>query len=180
MSNSKTLNWNDRFALLDHFAPSDTKACSIFGVSQTELETARSMKQAGAFRSSSDMDVESYSKMFSASKKTDAKAKTGSTSTTKSRKPGYVAISISDTKPESATKSQKVLKKRGRKGDKISKAFSNIPQTPTPVSKFVNDNEISLAVLRQSKRFDTNPELGAVHVKKDKTLDTLMIWRDAT
>ena len=184
MSNSKTLNWNDRFALMDHYTPSDADACSAFGVTQTELDTARDMRAAGAFTATPDVDVKSYQNMFAAKSVTTATASKKSaskSSTTTSKKSGSTSVTKTKTttaKPETATKKPKELKKRGRKGDRIAKAFAAIPATPVPVDKFASDNNVSLAVLRQSKRFDKSPEMGNVHVKKDKTSGSLMIWRE--
>lgn len=194
MSNSKTLSWNDRFALLDHFKPSDADACSAFGVTQSELDTARDMRTAGAFTASPDVDVASYSTMFgiqaapktasASTSSTSATPSKSSTTTTKAKKSGATSITKTGksggAKPETATKKVKEPKKRGRKGDKIANAFAAIPASPTPVEAFASSNNVSLAVLRQSKRFDPNPDLGTVHVKKDKESGTLMIWREAT
>lgn len=172
MSKSKTLNWNDRFALLDHFQPDDNMACTALGVTESELTTARSMRKAGAFSPTTNMDVESYSKMFSADGSSTSTVKTKTAKSSTSTSTG------ANVKPETATKKVKVPLKRGRKGDNIANAFSAIPLKPTPVLAFAESKGVSLAVLRQSKRFDVKPELGTVHVKKDKTSKTLMIWRD--
>ncbi len=185
MSNSKTLNWNDRFALMDHYTPSDADACSAFGVTQSELDTARDMRKAGAFAASPDVDVKSYQNMFAASSATTtstaSKSSSKTTSSKTAKKSGSTSVTKTTTttaKPETATKKKKELKKRGRKGDRIAKAFAAIPATPVPVEKFASENNVSLAVLRQSKRFDKSPEMGNVHVKKDKGSGSLMIWRE--
>lgn len=177
MSKSKTMSWNDRFALIDHYKPNDDAACSAFGVTQDELKTAREMRSAGAFTATPDIDVKSYANLFSAA------APAAASSTTKtSRRGGATRTKKTTTtkgKPATATKKTKEPKKRGRKGDKIATAFAAIPTDPTPVEDFASDHGVSIAVLRQSKRFDKSPELGAVRVKKDKETKTLMIWREA-
>lgn len=162
MSKSKTLTWNDRFALIDHFKPSDDQACTAFGVTDKELSAARGMLAAGALTPTQNIDAKSYSKLFN----------TGSTTISK---PSTTSTSV---KPATATKSIKVPKKRGRKGDKIITAFKAIPSAPTSVDTFAKDNNVSVAVLRQSKRFDKSGVSGQVRVKKDKGSNTLMIWRD--
>lgn len=180
MSKSKTLNWNDRFALLDHYAPSDEQACSAFSVTPDELKTARDMRSAGAFTATPDIDVNAYGNLFAT-----ASAVPASTPSTKtpSRRGGVTSTtktSTTESKPATATKKSKEPKKRGRKGNNIAKAFAAIPTTPTPVEKFANDYGVSVAVLRQSKRFDTSSSAGAVRVKKDKESKTLMIWRESS
>lgn len=171
MSKLKTLSWNDRFAVLDHFKPSDAEACSAFNVTQDELKTAREMRTAGAFTATPGIDVDSYASLFSTSDaSTKAPRRTTSTSTTKTPSDG--------TKPATATKKVKEPQKRGRKGDNIAKAFGAIPSTPTAVDAFAAAHGVSVAVLRQSKRFDKSGSAGAVHVKKDKDSKTLMIWRE--
>ena len=64
---------------------------------------------------------------------------------------------------------------RGRKGDKIAKAFESIPTTKTPAIPFSEKYGVSLPVLRQAKRFD-DPGKEDVHVKNIKGV--LMIWRE--
>lgn len=171
MSN-KSMSWNDRFALLDHYVPDDDTACQVFGVSQGELDTARDMRKTGAFTATPGIDVESYSNMFTsepAAPKTHRKG--GATSTKRA---------TTSEKPMTATKKVHELKKRGRKGDKIITAFQSIPEQPIPAEQFATDHGVSLAVLRQSKRFDRCPERGTIHVKKDRETKTLMIWRDSS
>lgn len=178
----KTLNWNDRFALMDHYKPSDEQACSAFGVTRDELRTARDMRSAGAFTASPNIDLNSYSNMFTASASAAPATNTPSTTST-TRRSGSTSVTkeASGSKagaPSTATKKTKEPKKRGRKGDNIAKAFAAIPATPTPVETFAANHGVSIAVLRQSKRFDGTGLTGAVRVKKDKESKTLMIWRE--
>ena len=175
MAQSKSLSWNDRLAIIEHFKPSDEKVVEVMGVTQDELDTARDLKGSGVMVPTPDLDLDSYSTMFggkatSTVKPTTASKATAVTSTKKTPTAKGAA--------QTATKPVKIPKKRGRKGDKISVAFGAIPTTAVPAEKFATDNNVSLAVLRQSKRFDTAPQLGNVRVKKDKVSKTLMIWRD--
>jgi len=165
----KTLSWNDRLTLINHYNPSDEEATQIFGVTQGELDVARGQLKKGVFSLSDDLDVDSYGHLFtteSTSSVTSTKAVTKKTST---------ATSI--LKPETATAKSHVAKKRGRKGEKITKAFASIPNSPIVAYDFAKEHGVSIAVLRQSKRFDTVGG-GTVRVKKDKGSKTLMIWRE--
>lgn len=165
----KSLGWSDRLALINHFKPDDKKACSAFGVSQEELNTARDLMAAGTFKPTPDLDFKSYESMFTSSSAAPTEKKSSAISI---KKPD------GDTKPVTATKKTKEPKKRGRKGDKIATAFTSIPSTPTPAEDFAQKYGVSLAVLRQSKRFDKQPDLGVVKVKKDKDTKQLMVWRE--
>ena len=82
--------------------------------------------------------------------------------------------------PQSAAAKPKVAQKRGRKGTKIINAFQNVPSTPVNALDYANKHGISLVSLQQSKRFDTTGIPGKVHVKKDKSTGTLMVWRDSS
>ena len=181
MSKSKTLGWNDRFALIDHYKPSDEQACTAFGVTPDELKTARDMRAAGAFTATPGIDVDSYASLFAAPAAPETAAP--STKSTKRRggatKTTKTAPTTDGDKPATATKKTKVPRKRGRKGDKIANAFRAIPTDPTPVAAFATTHGVSVAVLRQSKRFDKSTDLGSVKVKKDKETKELMIWREA-
>lgn len=170
MSNSKSLSWNDRFALIDHYELTDDQVIQAMGVTQDQLDTARDLRGSGHFTPTPNLDVNSYAKMFGV---TVPKA-TKPASATSVTKPSKTVTPA----PQTASQPVRVPKKRGRKGDKISKAFSSIPTTAVPAEQFASDNNVSLAVLRQSKRFDTHPQLGTVHVKKDRQTKTLMIWRE--
>lgn len=170
MSKSRNLSWNDRLTIINHFKPSDAEVIRAFGISQNELDVARTQLKTGVFSIDPSLDVESYGSLFAA---TD----TGSTVTSTAapaRKTGSTSIS----KPESATAKAREPKKRGRKGDKILKAFTSIPATPVVAEEFAKEHGVSIAVLRQSKRFDLSQSAGTVRVKKDKGTKTLMIWRE--
>jgi hypothetical protein len=173
----KTLSWNDRLTLIHHYKPTDVHATEAFGISQSELDVARTQLKAGVFSLSPELDVDSYGHLFAS---TEPSTDVDST-VTSTKSPGRRAGSTSTTKgsaPETATKIVREAKKRGRKGDKILKAFSSIPASPVAAEEFAKTHGVSIAVLRQSKRFDTTRSTGTVRVKKDKGTKTLMIWRE--
>lgn len=160
---STHLSWGERFALINKFQPSDEKICAAFNVSKDELATARELLQTGTFKVNSSIDVAKYQGIFDVTP----------------------SITIEDATPTvtvharpavSASKTAKTPQKRGRKGDKILKAFEAVPTAPVPVEQFVKQHGVSVAVLRQSKRFDKTGK-GIVNVKKDKATKTLMVWR---
>lgn len=171
----KAMSWNDRLALLDHYKPSEGLACSALGVTADELATAREMQASGTFTPTPNLDVGAYASLFPA----DKPATISGATSTKAPKRDSGTTSIAADKPATATKPIKAPKKRGRKGDKIVNAFGAIPANPTPAEDFATKHSVSLAVLRQSKRFDPTPDKGPVRVKKDKESKTLMIWREA-
>ncbi len=177
---SKRLQWGERLALMEHFGVGDEEACEVFGIEQEELEAARDMQAvSNAFPVRDDLDVASYKNLFSGVSVTAAKKPTA-TASKSSTKPTATKSSTTTSirKPQTATKKTPIKKKRGRNGDKIVNAFRAIPHDkPTDAEKFATTHHVSMAVLRQSKRFDTVGG-GVVHVKKDKATKTLMIWRD--
>lgn len=185
MSN-KLLSWNDRFALIDAYKPTDEQIRMAFAVEQSELDTARGLRTAGTFIPSTNLDLAKYSNVFTASvaSATPATAATP-TVTVKSTKVGKSGATI-HAKPESATKKvvAKVPAKRGRKGDKIAKALQSVTTTPVAVDTFIKQHGVSLAVLRQSKRFLEKMEasvakkIGKINVRQDKSSKQLMIWRE--
>lgn len=94
---------------------------------------------------------------------------------------------VSNISPETATKKSllpKEPKKRGRKGDKITTAFLSVSTVPVCANDFAEQHGISIAVLRQSKRFistmDANiaSQIGNIIVKQDKSTKKLMIWKE--
>jgi hypothetical protein len=173
---SKILSWPDRFALIDHYSPPDNVVCAAFNLSQAELDTARQLRGQGMFASNVRLDVTKYADMFSAS------------ATVAKPVPVVPAPTVSatvHTRPESATRQPKVPQKRGRKGNKITTALQAVPTSPIPVNQFITQHGVSLAVLRQAKRFvekmdqSDAVQVGTVHVRQDKATKQLMIWREA-
>lgn len=195
----RMLSWNDRFALIDHFRPSDDQVCSAFGLTQDELNTARDLKAAGTFASNPSLDVAQYAGVFNSTAPVDQivvpmPTGLGTAVHRVVSKPAPTVdvprpstskqTTTTHTKPETATRRVKEPQKRGRKGDKITTAFAAIPLTQTPVDDFIKKHGVSLAVLRQSKRFlaamdpAVAKSLGKINVRQDKETKQLMIWRE--
>ena len=82
-----------------------------------------------------------------------------------------------ENRPQTATR---VPKKRGRKGDKIVRAFENIPTTPVDFEEYAAKYNVSMNVLRQIKRHDKFTDRGKVYVRKNKQTKRMEIWRDPT
>lgn len=166
------LSWPDRFALVDHYNPTDDAIMEAFDLTAKELETARQLRSSGTFTASSTIDVDSYDGIFYG---VPSRATNG----------GNDGATV-HARPETATRKVKTKpapQKRGRKGDKITNAFLAAPTTPVPVTAFMEQHGVSLAVLRQAKRFidkmdaDTQAKIGKVVVKQDKVTKQLMISR---
>ncbi|TFG98286.1 hypothetical protein E4H12_06480 [Candidatus Thorarchaeota archaeon] len=188
----KVMSWNDRFALIDHYKPTDAAIRVAFNVDQNELETARGLRSAGTFTANPQFDCSKHNTVFAvgATSDGDGVAKTTSKSTSpRSDKDTVVTGSkvgsaTVHTKPESATKKAKVPQKRGRKGDKIHRALQAVTTTPIAVDSFIKQYGVSLAVLRQSKRFlekmdaAAAKKIGKINVRQDKASKQLMIWRE--
>jgi hypothetical protein len=179
------MSWNDRFALIEAYNPTNTSICATFNLTPAELKTAMSLRTAGTFQANKKMDITKFGNPFvdmvdeptiptSPTIPSTNKIKTG-TSTS------YVIG-----QPETATKKVivKTPKKRGRKGTKITSAFMAVTDAPVAVDQFVLQHSVSLAVLRQSKRFieqmstEEAQKVGKIIVKQDKETKTLMIWRE--
>lgn len=170
---SKMLSWSERFALIDHYKPSDEQICTTFQLSQDELATARQLLAAGTFRAAKNFDLSKYGDVFTINN---------------DRKPAVVRTSDPrlsvDMKPSSDTAEKKLPQKRGRKGDKISQALLAIPTTRVDAEQFVQQHNVSINVLKQAKRFVENLDptvrenFGTVFVRQDKLTKRLMIWRE--
>lgn len=176
------LSWADRFSLIDHYSPSDTTIMETFNLTKDELATARQLRASGVFTPSKTLDVASYAGIFAQPGSNPVTPTVKSYTNPATSKNQGVTVHA---KPESATKRVKVKvpQKRGRKGDKITSALLAAPTAPVPVEAFIKQHGVSLAVLRQAKRFiekmdaDTAAKVGTVNVKQDKTTKQLMIWR---
>lgn len=182
MSKHSVLNWAERFALVDSYSPTDAEICNTFGVDADELATARELRQAGTFGAAKTFDAANYGNPFVAS--TVQAAEPAKAKSTKAKATVHTKIVDGTQPPETATKRVKVPQKRGRKGDKIQQALLAVPTTPISVDDFRKQYGISLAVLRQSKRFVSKMEkpiqekIGEVKVRQDKDTRVLMIWRE--
>lgn len=176
------LSWADRFSLIDHFQPSDTAIMDAFNLTHDELATARQLRDSGTFTASKTLDVNSYKGIFTSADAATVPTKTTQQAIKNPQASGGNASTV-HAKPESATKKVKQPQKRGRKGDKITNALMSAPSVPTPVDGFMKQYGVSLAVLRQAKRFiekmdaETQAKVGKVVVKQDKTTKQLMIWK---
>jgi len=80
---------------------------------------------------------------------------------------------------QTATKAPKVLKKRGRKGNKIDTAFKKVPEKPVNFEKYCKKHGVTTNVLRQIKRHDHYKDTGKVFIRKNKDTKKIMIWREA-
>lgn len=169
------MSWADRFALIDFHKPADEDICRTFGLTHDELATARTLRAVGSIRTSSNLDYSKYPNVFTPGA---APIAANQSSTAK----GTTTV---HTRPETATKKPKVPEKRGRKGNKITTALLAVPMTKVPVDQFMLEHGVSLAVLRQAKRFmepldaETQQKIGKINVRQDKDSKTLMIWREA-
>jgi len=84
-------------------------------------------------------------------------------------------LNVPQTEP--AVTASRVLKRPGRKGDKIKTAFLEIPENPVSFVDYAAKHGVSTNVLRQIKRHDIHSDLGKVFVRKNKQTKTMMIWR---
>lgn len=178
----QNLNWNQRFALIEHFKLNDKEVCNLFGVTGPELDTARKLrKESGLFEPDKTMDFKHYELLI--------KSKRKQTITAPEEKKTVVITKETITKPKPAeppkpkVKEENSGKKRGRKTHKIKDAYEAIPREPVPVDEFMLDYNVSLSVLRRHKNFDHIPETGQVNVRKIFLQDcdeqkTLCIWRE--
>lgn len=150
------MTWGQRLAVMQAYKLSEDQVCEAFHVTAEELATAIDLEKKGIFKIDTVMDVAPYGELFGADPIVRPAPKATGPSTKKVAEP----------------------KKRGRKGDKIQNAFAAVPVEPVSVESFMATHGVSLAVLRQSKRFDRT-ELAAtrpVKVKKGKD-GVLMISR---
>ena len=144
---STTLSWADKLALKERFQLSPQEACKAFGITSAELNTAITLAEKGVFFVNKKLNTEIYSDFF-----------------TKMRSGEQVSLPNVN------------RVKVGAKPSKITKAFDAITTTPQSVDSLIESYDVSLAVLRQSKRFDKN-NAGRIHIRKDKATGTLMVWR---
>lgn len=170
MLNINNLTWGQRFKLIDHFELSDDQILSVLQITQEELDSARGLYKVGDITIAVDFDVTPYKGLFiqpiplsDPSKSTD--------SPTESTLPPQTA---SPSQPTSSDNNR-----RGRKGEKIKNAFRKIPHEPVCATTFAADNNVSLNVLKQSKRFDSmGTDAGKVRTKTCPERGNLLIWRE--
>ncbi|MCK9369707.1 hypothetical protein M0R04_07345 [Candidatus Dojkabacteria bacterium] len=191
----ENMSWNDKLALIEKYHPSDKLICDTFGITISELEVALKLKNAGTFAATEDLDIDQYDNLFWEDRAllvqlsqdpiyqmselpTAAKSEACGDITTQHIEQPVPA--------ESATKKVviKVPKKRGRKGDKITQALFQVTEIPEPALEFAQQHNVSLAVLKQAKRFIATMSeydrglIGKVIVKQDKETKIQMVWRE--
>lgn len=175
------MSWNDRFALIDKYSPSDSSICTAFNLTPNELKTANALRTAGTFQANDRLDTTKFSNLFS------TEVDPIITQTVYVNTPKVETKTVhTNMRPETATKKVvvKVNQKRGRKGNKITSAFLAVTNEPIAVDRFVMQHGVSVAVLRQSKRFieqmseEDVAKVGKIVVKQNKETNTLMIWRE--
>lgn len=148
----KDLGWEERFAIFDALNTTDEQICAVLQIDATELSVVRSLRADGKFIPSlpEDIDPQDYIDEIESAEIA----------------PATTTVEVVVGEPATATKPKREPKKRGRKGDKIQRAFAAITITPVDLEQFAEAHEVSVHVLRQSKRFDKTGIAGAVHVKK--------------
>lgn len=148
MKLSSSLSWADKLVLVQKYNLTTAEACTAFGVTDRELNVAKNLQTRGIF-APTDLNTEIYSDFF-------GKLRSGEIDNT----------------------ATKTFKPKGVRPSKITQAFESITNMPQPVSSVVDTFGVSLAVLRQSKRFD-KANSGQVHIRKDKETGILMVWRES-
>lgn len=149
------LSWGQRFALVDHYNLDDGRASQVFGVSANEYQVAKNLRQQNVYPVDGTFDVSKFADHFNPQATPKATKKTATSH-----------VRTDGQQP----------KKRGRKGDKILKAFRAITAQKVNAEQFAKQHGVSLAVLRQGLRFDKTGITGKVRVKKDNGV--LMVWRE--
>jgi glycine cleavage system protein P-like pyridoxal-binding family len=173
------MSWNDMFALMDHHRLTDEQSCLVFNVTLSKLNMAKQLRSVGTFAPTYPFDYTVYQELM-----VEAIAYADKQLTTQQT----VVQLPSTTKelPLTATRKVKVKvpKKRGRQSNRIVTALFAVPNEPTPIEQFAIQQEVSIAVLRQSTRFmeHLSPEdvqkIGKIQIKKVKPHNQLMIWRE--
>lgn len=170
------LSWSDRFSIIAAAKvelPDITEEdiLKVFGVDKDDYDMASECLADGTFKTNTRIDAMFYVPFFKGETpefpEPEARVRT---------LPEMVSKAIDpENRPLFASKPQK---RSGRKGNNISRAFAAIPSTPVPAEEFATKNRVSMAVLRQYKRFDKE-NTGQVNVRKDKETGVIMIWRSA-
>lgn len=176
------LGWGERLALVDHFDASDDAACAAFNCTADELATARELAGEGHFGIGEEFDPDMFDNVF-ASVQVQVQVPDNATSVKRPTRKRARANTESANTPEANTtdaNTEAAPKKRGRKGSKIANAFAAVPSEPTDAEAFAAEHNVSLNVLRQGKRFDSEEliaERGRVRIRK---IDgNMMIFREA-
>lgn len=194
----KKIRWPQRLALIKRFNPTDAQIRQAFACHQPELDTVRSLVASHTLVQDQTFDTEPYNGLFAESTgqpssddelqffKVQPSTRTPSTAAGFRRRASKDSFDDMDCSAKPETANRRPPEKRGRRGNNIINAFRAIPRTPTPAEDFCQQHNISIHVARQSARFlktasteDLN-YIGTVFVRKDRTSNQLMIWRDGT
>lgn len=144
-----TLSWADRLTLIREYQLQPTEACTAFGVNEGQLKAAIKLQSRGIFDTNDSLNPEVFREYF-----------------TKLRSGEFTGNSTKTFRPKTSRPS------------KIVDAFKSITEAPQPVDEVISRFGISLAVLRQSKRFDKSDTPGTIRIRKDKDSGQMMVWRD--
>lgn len=168
------LSWSDRFSIIAAAKvelPEITEEdiLKVFGVDKDDYEMASECLADGTFKTNTRIDANFYIPFFRGETpefpEPEARSRT---------LPELVSKAID---PENRQLfASKPQKRSGRKGNNITKAFAAIPNEPIPAEEFAEKHRVSMAVLRQYKRFDKE-NTGQVNVRKNKDTGIIMIWR---
>jgi hypothetical protein len=171
----------EKVAIVSDYDLSNTQTmehvCNVLEVQQDELEAAVGLTADGTF-APAELDTTPYQSLFDSTLLTAASAATAVAEPAQTGGIGNPTTS----KPATATKAKKPHKRPGRQGVKIVQAFGKVPEgveNAISADDFAKTNNVSIAVLRQAKRFDpTFLTAGKVHVKQNKETRQLQIWRE--
>ena len=165
------LSWADRFGIVSamEVKPSDADICRVFKVTPDELVTAQQLFADGIIKVNPRINHQFYELFF--------KGETPEFPKTVQRTRSLPLPPDNEERRLFASQN-KTVRPRGRKSNNIDLAFKAIPTSPVDVEKFAEKNHVSVAVLRQHKRFDKYP--GTVFVRKNKDTGVTEVWRDPT
>jgi hypothetical protein len=190
---SEQIPWSHRLTIiracdLDLSKPQVVqKVCDVFNIQPDHVDALQNMEASGDWTIDPEFDTSPYVHHFAGANDLPALAIPSAEAVaqpTPSQQPAVARPSAKPAMkkdptaqpPASASRTPRAPKKRGRKGSKIQKAFQAVPAEPTDAEAFAKKHQVSMAVLRQSKRFDKDG-VGAVRVKQNDD-KVLMIWRE--
>lgn len=166
------LSWSDRFTIIEAAKAeipeiTEEDILKVFAVDKDDYDMASECLSDGVFKVNNRIDANFYIPYFRGEvpEYPDAEPRSRTLPVPEEFDP--------EKRQQFASKNKKPA---GRRGNNISRAFAAIPSTPVPVEEFAKKHQVSLAVLRQYKRFDKEGK-GQVNVRKDKELGVVMIWR---
>lgn len=163
------LSWSDRFSILNQMTidvtPEDI--CRVFQVTPEDYAVATELLDSGLIRPNPRINHEFYELFFKGE--------------TPEFPPAPTRVRVLPAPPDAeliraqAGNPPRVPGPRGRKSNNIGMAFKAIPPDPVNVEEFAKKHRVSIAVLRQHKRFDKYP--GTVFVRTNKEKGYVEIWR---